>query len=262
MRRLAIVMPFFALAAGAAGFYIRLMELMNVFDGATGLPERRATLTLALIAFIIVFLVIIAVFAIRTRVKRMSLPGFENAFGTESLAYPFVVALCGVVWLGASVKYFLDVYSGFDLTASELYFAILSGLAALSALFFAIEVYQDPRRKATLVLSVVPILFMCFWLILLYKDNASNPILLSYCYYCLAIITTTLSFYFTAGFVFKKPAPGKTVFIYLASIFFCMITLADDHDPSVKLVFAAIVAINVVYSSMLIRNMHKRGVTG
>ena len=259
MRRLAVFMPFFALVAGACGFYVRLMERFHVFDATTGLPEPRATITLALIAVAAGFIIIIAVFSIRAGIKYTSQPGFENAFGTESLAYPFIITLLCVVWFGAAVKYFIDAYASFDLTAAELYFAILSGLASLAALFFAIEIYQDPKRKASLVLSVVPILFMCFWLIIMYKDNASNPILLSYCYYCLAIIFATLSFYYTAGFVFKKPAPGKAIFVYLGSIFFCFITLADDHETSLKLVFAVIIAMNVVYSSMLIRNLQKRG---
>jgi len=105
---------------------------------------------------------------------------------------------------------------------------------------------------------VVPILFMCFWLIVMYKQNATNPVLLSYCYYCLAIMASTLSFYYTAGFVFKKPAPGKTIFAYLASIYFCLVTLADEHPVSIKLIFAAVVAVNVVYSSMLIRNLRPK----
>lgn len=259
MRRLAVIMPFLALLAGAAGFYLRLTELWNVFDIRTGLPEPGAAITISLVALTIGFLLVCAVFAIRAGTKYTSQKGFDNAFGTESLAYPFVFTLFGVVWLGATVKYFIETNAGDALTASALYFVILSGLAALSALLFAIEIYQDPKRKMALALSVVPILFMCYWLILLYKQNASNPILLSYCYYCLAIIASTLSFYYTAGYAFKKPSPGKAAAAYLASIFFCFVTLADDHPVSAKLILAAIAAMNVVYSSMLIKNLQKKG---
>ena len=258
MRRLSVLMPLLALVAGAAGSYLRWQELINVFDINTGLPEPRAGITISLFALAAVLLIICAVFALRTGAKYLSRQGFDNAFGTESLAYPFVFTLLGVVWLGATVKYYIDMNASSLVTASTLYFTILSGFAAISALLFAIEVYQDPRRKTAMVLCVVPILFMCYWLVLLYKQYATNPVLLSYCYFALAIMTATLSFYYTAGFVYNKPAPGKAAFIYLASVFFCMVTLADEHPVSIKLILAAVTAMNAVHSSMLIRNLQKK----
>jgi hypothetical protein len=258
MRISAAIMPFFAIIAGAAGFYLRLMELWNVFDMRTGLPERGAPITIALIIVSAVFLILILLFAIRASMKRRSPGGFENAFGTESLAYPLVFSLIGIVWIGATVKHIVDLGAMGALPMAELYFSILSVLSAISIAFFAIEIYQDPRRKLTLVLSVIPTLFMCYWLILVYRQHASNPILLSYCYQCLAIILSTLGFYYTSGFVYSKPAPGKTIFIYLAAIYFCFVTLADEHTISIRLIFVAIIAMNVLYSSKLIRNLQKK----
>ena len=262
MRRFAIVMPLFAILAGVAGLYVRMLERRDVFDDFTGLPERGATITYLLIALAVGFLILVAVFSIVAGVKHTSLRGFDNAFGTESLAYPFLITLLGAVWLGATVKYFVDSNASLELSEPSLYFVILSALAALSMVFFAIEIYQDPRRKTALVLSVVPILFMCFWLILLYKENATNPVLLGYCYYCLAVISVTLSFYYTAGFIFNKRSPGKAVFVYLASIFFCLVTLADDHQIGVKLILAAMAAVDAIYSFMLIRHMRKKEISG
>jgi len=262
MRRLAVVVPFIALLAGVVGFYLRLTELEDVFDVNTGLPEPGNMITISLIALSLAFLIACLIYTIYAGKKYTSQQGFDNAYGTDALAYPFVFTLFGIIWLGATVKYFLDARTGDDLTASVLYFSVLSALAAISCLFFAVEMYQDPRRKSTLVLSVVPILFMCFWLIVMYKQNATNPVLLSYCYYCLAIMASTLSFYYTAGFVFKKPAPAKAVLAYLASIYFSLVTLADDHPISIKLIFAAVIAVNVVYSSMLIRNLRSKDSMG
>ena len=195
------------------------------------------------------------VFCIRAVDKHRSPVGFENAFGTDPLTYPFAFSLIGLIWLGATVKRFFDLNAAGNLLQSDLFFLILSALAAISVAFFAIEMYQDPRRKMTFALSIVPTLFMCFWLVFIYKQNAANPILLSYCYQCLAVITSALGFYFTSGFVYSKPAPGKTIFFYLAAVYFGFVTLADAHDLAIKLIFAAIIAMNVTYSSMLIRNL-------
>ena len=258
MRISAYFMPFFALVAGFSGYYLRLMELWNVFDEQTGLPQRGAGITIALIALTIAFLIIIAVFAVLVRLKRSSPHGFENAFGTESLAYPFIIFIIGIVWLGATVKYFIEINAAETMQVSEVVFAILSALSAISAAFFAMEIYQDPRRKTKLALCVIPTLFMCYWLILLYKRNASNPILLSYCYQCLAIISSTLGFYFTSGYVYNRLAPAKTIFAFLAAIYFCFVALADKQATSIKLIFIVIIAINLIYSSMLIKNLTKK----
>jgi len=258
MRIAAFFMPIFALLAGAAGFFLRLTEIISVFDSRTGLPERGASITYLLIAFSILFLALAMIFSIRIAVKRSAPSGFENAFGTDPLTYPFTFAIIGLVWLGATVKYFIDVNAAGSVPMAELYFSILSALSAISVTFFAIEMYQDPRRKTTFALSIVPTLFMCFWLVALYRQNASNPVLLSYAYQCLAIISSALGFYFTSGFVYNKPAPGKTVFFYFAAIFFCFVTLADGHVLTIRIIFAALIAMNVVYCSKLLRNLEKK----
>jgi len=259
MRISAIFMPFFALAAGAAGFYLRLMELWDVFDPLTGLPARGATTTYALFALSVVVLIVVLVFSIRVAVKHKSPRGFENAFGTDPLPYPIVISVIGMVWLGATVYLFLDKYASGDMPMSDLYFLILSALTAISIAFFAIEMYQNPRRKTTFALSIVPTIFMCFWLIIVYRQNASNPILLSYGYHSLAIITSALGFYFSSGFVYSKPAPGRTIFVYFVAIYFCFVTLADEHSISIRLIIGAIIVMNTIYSSMLIKNLRWKG---
>jgi len=258
MRISSFLMPFFALASGAAGFYLRMVELQNVIDARTGLAQRGARETYILIAVCVLFLIISLMFSIRAAVKHQSLRGFDNAFGTDPLTYPFSFIVIGLAWLGATVMHFFDYYSAAIIPMTELYFSILSALSAISIAYFAIEMYQDPRRKMVYALSIVPSLFMCFWLIVLYRRNATNPVLISYVYQCLAVISSTLAFYFTSGFVYGKPAPGKTIFTYLASIFFCFVTLADGHSLAVRVIFAALIAVNVIYSSKLIRNMRRK----
>jgi len=230
------------------------MELDNAFDDR-GLPLRGAISTTALIVLSVAFILIALLFAIRTAIKHKALPGFENAYGTDPLSYPLVFLLIGVIWLGASIKLYFDMSADGQLPWIELCFLILSALSAIAVSFFAIQMYQDPRRRMTVALSVVPTLFMCFWLILMYRQNSANPILLKYAYYCLALTTAALGFYFTSGFVYNKPAPGKAIFSYLCAIYFCFVTLADGHSTSLKLIILTIIATNVVHVSMLIRNL-------
>ena len=258
MRIISFFLPFFSILAGGAGFFIRSAELSSVFDRVTGLPARGAFVTYALIVLTAAVLIAAVVFAIRTSVKYVSLDGFDNAFGTDGFSYPIAFTVIGVVWFGAAVSRYLGFSSDGDVPATELIFAILSVLSAVSLVFFAIEMYKNPRRKLVFALSIVPTLFMCFWLVVLYRENASNHILLIYAYQCLAIIAATLGFYFTSGFVYGKSPVGKAIVSYVASIFFCMVTLADDHPLAIRLVFVAIVAVNVLYSSMLVSNLQRK----
>ena len=255
MRISSIFVPFFALIAGMCGFILRWMELLHAFDWRTGLPERGAPQTIGLIALSCVVMLVAFLFSLRIASKHKSPNGFENAFGSDSLSYPMIFTLIGLVWLGATVKRFFELRAVGAIPQIELIFLVGSVLAAISVTLFAIEMYQDPRRKLIFALSIVPTLFMCFWLIYLYKQNASNPILLRYCYQCLAIIASALGFYFTSGFVYFKPSPGKSVFTYLVAIYFCFVSLADGLEISIRLIFAALITINVLYLSMLLRNL-------
>jgi len=257
VRIAAFFMPFFAFLVGAVGFYIRRLELQTVFDSA-GLPERGAVLTYALIALAVVFFVFSLIFSIIVAARHSALKGFENAFGTDSLAYPFSFGLIGLIWLAVTFMYFLENRAGGHLTLLTIYFSIFSALSAISASFFAVEMFNDPSRKSVFALSVIPTLFLCFWLVLVYRDNASNPILLSYGYQILAIIASALAFYFTSGFVYGKPAPGKTVFFYLMAIFFCFITIADGHNIMIRAIFGSILLMNLLYLYKLVRNLRRK----
>jgi len=258
MRISAFFAPFLVIVAGVGGFFLRLSERSNVFDSLTGLPERNAATTVTLIMVTSVFIVGIIIFAVLVSAKHKALPGFENAFGTDPFMYPIVFIVIGIAWLVGTFLYFTGLNSHGDFTAIDIVFLVFSALSAVSVTFFAIEMYQDSRRNAPYALSVVPTLFMCFWLIFVYRQNASNPILLSYIYQSLAIIASALSFYFTSGFLYGKPAPGKSIVAYYAAIYFCIVTLADGHQSGITIIFCAMIIANIVHSSMLLWNLQSK----
>ena len=258
MRKTAIFMPLLALLAGAVGYFLRHMELRYVFDEHTGLPLRGSSITIALIVLSALFFVIIVLFSAKVKAVFLSPDGFENAFGASFLAYPVIFLIAGLSWFGATIKYFFEFRIQVTSANAELYFLLLSALSSISIIIFAIEVYQNPRRRSKLALSVVPVLFMCFWLIMLYRRNAANPILLNYCYSCLAIMAGTLGFYFPAGFVYKRPAQVKTLVAMLCAVYFNAVTLADVHETSIKVIIAVVIAINLVHSYMLIRCLQRK----
>lgn len=258
MRLSALFIPIFTVLAGVFGFYLRLSEQANVFNSITGLPARGAATTLWLVTLSIVVLTVLLILAIRIALRHKALPGFESAFGTDPLIYPILFVLIGIVWLIGTYMYFSDLNAANAITIIDIIFLAFSAISAISVTFFAIEMYQDSRRSAPYALSVAPTLFMCFWLIFIYRQNASNPVLLSYIYQCLAVVFSALGFYFTSGFLYGKPAPGRATITYYASVFFCLITLADNHPTGIKVIFFALSAINLIYATMLLLNLQSK----
>jgi len=258
MRISAFFIPFFAVLAGVSGFYLRLSERLNVFDPLTGLPERNAATTIWLLMLTGAFLLFVLIFAIVASARHKALPGFENVFGTDPFSYPLIFTIIGIAWLAGTYVYFADLNAEGALTINDISYIVLSAIAAISVTLFAIEMYQDSRRKAPYALSIVPTIFLCFWLIMLYRQNASNPVLLDYAYQCIAIMASALSFYFTSGFLYGKPAPGKAIFTYYTAIYFCSVSLADDLPTGIRLIFGAIIAANIVHSALLIKNLQRK----
>ncbi|MCL2402523.1 MAG: hypothetical protein FWC90_07785 [Oscillospiraceae bacterium] len=254
MRKSAVIIPFIALIAGAVGLYLRHIELQNVFN-ISGLPTRGASETIILIIVSCAFVLLALIYAVIVGIKYASPRGYENAFGTNTIAYPLFFFLVGIVWLVSTVIHFFEMNALETVHNSHIFFAILSALAAISLMLFAIEIFKDPKQKLKFVLSIIPSLFLCFWILSMYRENAANPVLLSYVYYFFALVFSLLGFYMTSGFVFDKSAPGKTIFFCLAAIFFCFITLADSHDIGIRIILGLLIAINAVNSAMLIRRL-------
>jgi len=258
MRITSFFIPVIVFIVGVLGFALRLTELASVFDPVSGLPERNALITLVLIGFSTLIFLVAFIFAVSTSVRYVVSADYDDAFGTDSFAYPAIYTALCTIWLVATVVYFLELFSLGDMALIDKVFTIASSLSAIFLMIFAIEVYKNPRRKFLALLSIVPTLFMCFWLILIYMDNASNPVLLGYAYKCLAFVFCSLGLYFSTGFSIGKPVIGKAILSYTGATYFCMITLADDYSLSIKLIIGTIAIMNLFNLGSLIRNLQRK----
>ncbi|MCL2079655.1 MAG: hypothetical protein FWH17_07425 [Oscillospiraceae bacterium] len=255
MRKSAFIIPIFSIFAGAAAFYLRTEELQSVFDPHTGLPARGAFITSSLIALSVFFLLVLAMFSIIAAIRYRSPKKVGNAFGISSVAYPLIFILLGVIWICGTFIHLLNLIRSEALDDIGLIFCVVSVLAALCVSLCAIYIYKDPNRRSPYVLCIVPIVFMCLWLVLLYRENAANPILISYVYRCLAIAAVALGFYYTSGFIYEAPSPGKAIVAYGSSIYFCIVSLADNLGVGTGLIFCSYIIISVIHLAMLLRRL-------
>ena len=258
MRFFSFLLPFLSLGAGISGYYIRSIELATVFDPVTGLAQRDAFISMVLIGVSCFVFLVTIIFSIRASIRYTVAADYDNAFGTDSFTYPAIYTAIGTVWLVATLVYFFGYYVMGDDDLIIRIFSISSASAAIFLIIFSLEVYKNPRRKFLSFLSVIPTLFMCLWLILVYRDNASNPVLFSYAYKILAIVFAAMGCYFSSSFAIGKPVIGKAIVSYVGAIYFCVLTLADDYPMSMKFILSAIAFMSIFNLASLLWNLQKK----
>ena len=117
--------PFFFLAAGIAGFFLRRTEMNTVFDPNTGFAETGATISALLTAITVVVLIGAAVFAFAMKAKDKE-PDKIFALGrAEFIAY----TVCGVAQIAAGIMWLLERESVVGFVAGIL--AAISGGAVV-----------------------------------------------------------------------------------------------------------------------------------
>jgi hypothetical protein len=255
MRKSAVVIPVSALIAGFFGFLIRQMEVNTMFDVATGFAKRDSIVSTILIVMsvAVIALSVLAGSMLSRRMKAENI--YSRAFEPRGFAYLAVSFILGVMWLAADIWYFIDVFGAGAMSVLNVIFVFLAAVSAISVIFLARGAYKGRDGGEMLLFSVIPPLFFCFWLIVLYKDNAADPVVLRFAYQCLAIAAAALSTYFSAGFVFRKSASGRTVFSFLVTIFFCAVVLADAVSLPVKIIFGVTMVGAFVNAVVFLRNL-------
>ncbi len=255
MRKSAVAMPVLALVAGVFGFLIRRIEVNTAFESATGFAKRDAWSTPVLIA-LSGFVVILAVlFALLAVTKFRAENDFPRAFAPRGFLYIGAMFILALAWLAADVFYYFVKRT--DLTVIDIIWIFLAAVTAFSLIFLARGAYKGHGGSEMLLFSIIPPIFFCYWLIILYKENAANPVLLIYCYQCLAIAAAALSFYFGAGFVYKKSVTGRTLVSFLVTIYFCAVVLAENIILPLKIIYGLTLLIQFINVIVFIRNLER-----
>jgi hypothetical protein len=165
----------------------------------------------------------------------------------------------GVMWLAGSVAGLFAAYgTAASRSYSDMIFALLSALSALSVMRLARGAYVGRVGGVDRFLSVIPPLFFSYWLIRLYMANASNPVILIYGYECLAVAAAAMCFYFLSGCVYGKFEPGKTVFCLIMTVFLCGTVSADAFTLPERLALGASLLIALANISPFIRRLTKK----
>ena len=256
MRKTAIIVPAVSLIAGIAGFLLRRTELSTVFDSRTGLAIPNAPITLTLIGVSIAAAALCLLLSFLAARGKKASNVYEEAFAAPP-AYFVVSFILGVIMILGAVIYFFSLLSGKPSFLDFILF-LFAACSGASLIVLARGVYREHGGGEMCLFSVVPSLFLCIWLILTYKNNASDPVILHYSYECLAIAAGALSFYYAAGYAFRKSKPVRTILCYLLTIFFTLVAIADPLSPGLTVIFAVIAANSLLNSIVFIGNLAVR----
>lgn len=231
------MLPWTTLVLGLLCGLLRGLDLARGYDQVTGLPTGALWEP--------VLIVCLAAACVVLFLLARSYPGsspkekaFETYFTGAGDLYKTVSVLCAAVLAlsGAAGLYFtltgantpkqseVAVLAGtvnplFDLIA-QIPLWILAIVTAVVFIRMAGVAARGFISEEQAGLTIVPVFWSAFDLILTFKDNSGTPMLGHYVFELLAAGLLTLSFYYYAGFLFAKPHPAR--FAFCASMASCL----------------------------------------
>lgn len=245
-----IILPSVAVAGGAAGFALRRWELATAFEPDTGLPLAGAGSTYAIIGFTVLMA---AVLALLCRGTHREFPGgYDQAFAAKGntlymcamVAAAFLLAIAGALILLAVPGQYAEVSA--DTHASPLFSVVpravlgcLSVAAGYCVFTMGKNNYKGEGHGKYASALLVPSYACCLWLIVAYQARSGDPVVLDYVWLLFAVMASVLGTYFMAGFAFERAKVFRASYVSLLGVYFCLLTLADAHEPAFLLLYAA-----------------------
>lgn len=208
-----VVLPVFL---GLCGALLRATELAYSFDAQTGLYLHKMAATPVLMGLSVLVILVFAALSFRYRAE-------DAPKAPESGLLPGGMVATVALLACAGFQIYRCITVGFELTL--LIQALFSLYAATAALALAKNSFSLANGGAYAVLVVAPVFWLCFTLILIYRDRIADPILLDYSYLLFACISALLFFYALAGRLYGKGSLRICAFFGPCALFFSLVEL-------------------------------------
>lgn len=247
------LLPILALLGGVLGSVFRQKQLETGMEAETGLPIPGNIYSILLILLTLILAAMLMVFLRKLRLSQFR-GGLE--LGLPTVVYPVVTSL-GSLALFASgviglVGYFVTS-PGEDML-KNLFLSAFALVCALATGIFSLGVYRQRSLRRHGVAAIIPVFFTCLWLIVDYRDQSSNPVILSYVYETFALICGILGFYYASGFVFNRYSPSKAVFFQLMCVYFLIVCVAETVGLMSLLSYIFLGIYMIVYAVSILRS--------
>lgn len=229
--------PAVSVVAGIVGGILRHIQINTVFEADTGLAKTMAPVSVALCLLSVLVVAASLIFGKKTTTETKDSLKFSEAFGCGKISFVisvlagFVMAVCSVI----RESQYLVYYGSFAVNI----FAILGFATGISVIAMAIFAYKGKNSIELYLFSVIPVAFYCYIMAAEYKAGSTSPVLINYCYGCIAFGAAAVSHYVCSGFVFDRAKAWLTAAIMPISVYFMTVTLADDRDIYMTLIILA-----------------------
>ncbi len=203
-----VILPLFL---GLCGAFLRATELAYSFDPDTGLFVNPLVVTPTLISLSLIATAL---------VMGCILTFFPDAEDTPTSPFVLVGGVLSAVSLLATVGVVIlsVMTSTFALTA--LIQALLAVFAATGVLVMVKYGFKKAEGGAYAVLISVPVFWLAYTLILIFRDRIADPILLDYAYLLFACVFALIFLYKVVGVLFGKGQLPGCVFFGSLALFF------------------------------------------
>lgn len=256
MRKDALTITITTLVLGIFGAFFRWLQLLNAFEADTGLAKPGAGTSTAFVVYCVAAVAVI-VFLMLAWLRRYAYP--EDPAGALGSASSLPTVLAGLLGAVILLTALLLIFSA-DQSRFPVMQRIFSALAILSGVSLPFILGKKAAGADSVggVVSVVPVLFACFWLVFSYRVNSEDPVLWAYCVEILAIAATALAFYHIAAYFYGRAKPVQALFLVQLAAFLDVTTLSDGRVLGLSVIFAACAAFLLMTEFVMISNLREK----
>lgn len=228
-------LPALALVGGAAGFLVRLWQRSSALDPTTNLFIHGAPATWVLLALTAAVAVLALVLCSGGRT--ISEAEAAQAFQCPSAGYMTLMVVSGMGFLVSAVagipQFMQDLQAWqiapeYNLLPVALGLSIVGCLAgAIGSLVLGKSNYRALSGEQVCLAATLPAYAALPWLIRLYQNYSSDPVLLNSFVPLLAAIFLLLALHGQAAFFFHRPRCRSFTVFAVMGIYFGLTALAD-----------------------------------
>ena len=252
MQKNALPITLATLVAGIFGAFLRWLQTRNIFD-ENGLAIRGAGISIVYVIYSVLVLAAVCVL-VSMLLKQYAAPKDAAAALADPTAFPFAVAcvLAAAFVCCAVVMMFTTGSAKFPMMQRIFgAFGIFAGLC----LPFLPAKRTGGHGSFSAAASVVLTLFCCYWLVFAYRLNAENPVIWAYAPEMLAVVTTTLAFYYIAAFFYDRARPNRALTAVLAAVFFDCSVIFDARSAALTGLFAVSALMLLMIEYLFLSNL-------
>ena len=237
-------LPLFTVIGSIIAFVLRMVQNHTGFEAATGLPVSGHPTGLILIAFFVLFFA--TIFLLTRKLPTEIAPAFPKTFSTTE-PKDLTLPIMGVLLLAVSGALdLLPIVAPDAIPSSSVDVPQLQILTALTALLSAVGLFPmvTACRQKGKHLAVngsfllIPPVCLVIRLVLTYRIESVNPVLMQYYIQLLALVFFILAFFRLSSFAFQAGQTRPFV-LYTVLAVVCSITALADFMPLSSTLFYA-----------------------